>query len=36
MIRELRNFNKSYDESDRFNLFLGTIKKLNGDMPLPK
>ena len=36
MIQELKNFNKNYDESDRFNLFLGTMKKLNDDQPLPK
>ena len=36
MIQELKNFNKNYDESDRFNLFLGTMRKLNDDEPLPK
>mmetsp|Transcript_12127 Transcript_12127/g.18747 ORF Transcript_12127/g.18747 Transcript_12127/m.18747 type:complete len:141 (-) Transcript_12127:30-452(-) len=36
MIQELRHFNKNYEESDRFTLFLGTLKKLNGDTPLPK
>jgi len=36
MIVELRNLNKPHDESDRFHLFLGTMKKLNGDQSLPK
>jgi len=36
MIVELRHFNKTYDESDRFYLFLGTMKKLNENETLPK
>ena len=36
MIDELRNFNKSYEDSEHFNLFLGTLRKLNGDDPLPR
>ncbi len=34
MIQELNSFNKSYDESDRFNLFIGTMKYLNEETPL--
>mmetsp|Transcript_42684 Transcript_42684/g.65488 ORF Transcript_42684/g.65488 Transcript_42684/m.65488 type:complete len:151 (+) Transcript_42684:1347-1799(+) len=36
MLAELRSFNDNFDDSERFNLFLGTMKKLNGDKPLPK
>ena len=36
MIQEIKGFNSNYDESDRFNLFLGTMKTLNGETKLPK
>ena len=36
MLQELKTFNKDFDDSERFYLFLGTFKKLNGDQPLPK
>jgi len=36
MLTELKTFNKDFDDSERFYLFLGTFTKLNGDKPLPK
>ena len=36
MLKELRNFNKSYEESAKLNLFLGTLKKFNEYIPLQK
>jgi len=33
-MRELRNFDKNYDESGQLNLFTQTLAQFNGNMPL--
>mmetsp|Transcript_29529 Transcript_29529/g.44933 ORF Transcript_29529/g.44933 Transcript_29529/m.44933 type:complete len:86 (+) Transcript_29529:1503-1760(+) len=34
MVKELRSFNKNFDDSERLALFFGTIKHLNGQTPM--
>jgi len=36
MIKRLRNFNKPYDETQQLNLFLGTLRKFNDNVPVSK
>ena len=33
MVQQLRTFNKSFDDSERLSLFMGTIRKMNDGVP---
>mmetsp|Transcript_29534 Transcript_29534/g.44952 ORF Transcript_29534/g.44952 Transcript_29534/m.44952 type:complete len:174 (+) Transcript_29534:1407-1928(+) len=36
MVAELRNFNKDHEESEKLNMFFGTLEKYNEGKPLPE